>query len=197
MNLPEYVEVDGKKYKINTDFRVAIECNEIALDKSIDDEERAFAIIFKLFGKEGLYDTENHEKLLELGQKYLACGKELDTKGKPDMDFKQDYSLIWTSFMSDFNGLDIDKVKIHWWKFNDMISGLSNSELGNCCLLNKIRYIRNKKLSEIKDPKERQEMAELQKFWALKKYQKPKKEPTYEQKQNQLEFLSAIGIRKE
>lgn len=197
MNLPEYVEIEGKRYKINTDFRVAIDCNEIALDTTIDDEERALAIIYKLYGKQGLFDTKNHQKLLELAQKYLACGKELDTKGTPDMDFKQDYSLIWTSFMSDFNGLDIDKVKIHWWKFNDMISGLSNSELGNCCLLNKIRYIRNKKLSEIKDPKERQEMAELQRIWALKKYQRPKKEPTDEQKKNQLEFLKAIGIGKE
>lgn len=196
MNYPEYVEIEGKRYKINTDYRVAIDCNEIALDKTIDDEERALAIIYKLYGKQGLFDKENHQKLLELAQKYLSCGKDLDTKGTPDMDFKQDMGLIEISFLSDYH-LDLPNEKMHWWKFNEAINGLSNSELGNCCLLNKIRYIRNKKLSEIKDPKERQEMAELQKIWALKRYQKPRKEPTDEQKKNQLEFLKAIGIGKE
>lgn len=196
MNLPEYVEVNGKKYKINTDFRVAIDCNEIALDQSIDDEERAMAIIYKLYGDEGLDDVENQNELLRLAQVYLSCGKELKSEGTPDMDFKQDYSLIWTSFISDYNGLDIDKVQIHWWKFNDMINGLSNSEMGNCCLLNKIRYIRNKKLSDIKDPKERYEMQELKKLWALKRYQKPKQR-TEKQIESARKFVEALGIRKE
>lgn len=196
MNLPEYAEVNGKKYKINTDFRVAIDCNEIALDQSIDDEERAMAIIYKLYGDEGLDDVENQNELLRLAQVYLSCDKELKSEGTPDMDFKQDYSLIWTSFISDYNGLDIDKVQIHWWKFNDMINGLSNSEMGNCCLLNKIRYIRNKKLSDIKDPKERYEMQELKKLWALKRYQKPKQR-TEKQIESARKFVEALGIRKE
>ena len=196
MNLPEYVEVNGKKYKINTDFRVAIDCNEIALDQTIDDEERAMAIIYKLYGDEGLDDVENQNELLRLAQVYLSCGKELKNEGTPDMDFKQDYNLIWTSFISDYNGLDIDKVQIHWWKFNDMINGLSNSEMGNCCLLNKIRYIRNKKLSDIKDSKERYEMQELKKLWALKRYQKPKQR-TEKQIESARKFVEALGIRKE
>lgn len=196
MNYPEYVEVNGKRYKINTDYRVAIDCNEIALDTTIDDEERAMAIIYKLFGKEGLDDIDNQNELLRLAQIYLACGKELDTKGKPDMDFKQDMGIIEISFLSDYKIMDLPSTKMHWWKFNDAINGLSSSELGNCSLLNKVRYIRNKKLSDIKDPKERQEMQELKKIWALKRYQKPK-ERTEEQKENAKEFLEALGIRKE
>lgn len=52
MNNPEYVKVDNKLYKINTDFRVAIECNYIAQDEKIGDYERSLAIIYKLFGEE-------------------------------------------------------------------------------------------------------------------------------------------------
>lgn len=51
MNNPQYVKVDNELYKINTDFRVALECNKIALDKKINDYERALAIIYKLFGE--------------------------------------------------------------------------------------------------------------------------------------------------
>ena len=60
MNYPEYVKIDNKKYKINTDFRVAIECNEIATDENISDFERALAIIYKLFGNDGINDTDNY-----------------------------------------------------------------------------------------------------------------------------------------
>lgn len=52
MNNPQYVKVDDKLYKINTDFRIALECNNIAEDKTIGEYERALAIIYKLFGEE-------------------------------------------------------------------------------------------------------------------------------------------------
>jgi hypothetical protein len=46
---PEYVKIGDKQYKINTDYRVALECNKIALDLSIGEYEKALAVIFKLF----------------------------------------------------------------------------------------------------------------------------------------------------
>lgn len=52
MNNPQFVKVDDKLYKINTDFRIALECNNIAEDTSIGNLERAMAIIYKLFGEE-------------------------------------------------------------------------------------------------------------------------------------------------
>ena len=51
MNNPKYVKVDGELYEINTDFRVALECNEVARNKNIGDYERSMAIIYKLFGE--------------------------------------------------------------------------------------------------------------------------------------------------
>ena len=77
MKYPTKVIVNGKEYKINTDFRVAIECNELVQDKNISDYERALAVIYKLFGDAGLNDFENHVKLQEYAVKYLSCGKEL------------------------------------------------------------------------------------------------------------------------
>ena len=104
MNYPQYVEVNKKRYKINTDFRVAIECNNIAENKNIGDFERVLAIIYKLFGEEALNDDENYDKLLELSLKYLNCGKEIDNSNeKPDMDYLQDMDLIEASFMSDYH----------------------------------------------------------------------------------------------
>ena len=196
MDYPKYVKIGEKKYKINTDFRVAIECQEIALDDSIGDFERALAIIYKLFGDDGLDDSNNYEKLLELAQKYLSCGKEVDVKSNenPDMDFVQDMDYIEASFMSDYN-IDLQNVEMHWWKFYNLINGLSNSEMGNCCVLNRIRNLRTFDTKDIKDQKELAKINEAKKQVALKK-REVKKELTYEQKRNIDNFYEKIGINR-
>ena len=157
---PEYAEIDGKKYKINTDFRIAIECNRIAEDETIGDYERALAIIYTLFGEEGINTQEHYEKLLKMAKKYLSCGKEKQqSREEPDMDFIQDFSYIKTSFRSDY-GIKLDQENMHWWEFMDLMNGLSNSELGNCCVLNRIRNLRNFDTKDIKDPKEKARILE-------------------------------------
>ena len=196
MNYPEYVKIGDKLYKINTDFRYAIECNRIAEDESISDLERALAIIYTLFGEEGINTPDDYEKLLEKAQKYLLCGKEFDTKAneKPDMDFIEDMDYIEASFMSDYH-MDLSNEKMHWWKFFNLMNGLSNSELGNCCVLNRIRNLRNYDTSQIKDPKERRKVKEAKQQVALKKYNK--KQPTKEQQESARRFWEALKGRKE
>lgn len=40
MNYPTKVKIENEEYPINTDFRIAIECDQIARDLSISDFER-------------------------------------------------------------------------------------------------------------------------------------------------------------
>lgn len=174
MNYPTKVKIEDKEYLINTDFRVAIECDNIAKSDDIGTYEKALAIIYKLFGDKGLDDKQNHEKLLELGQKYLLCGKEItdaDKKEEEDMDYIQDMDYIEASFMSDYH-IDLSQTEMHWWKFYNLISGLSNSEMGNCCVLNRIRNLRTYDTSQIKDIKERTKIEEAKRQVALKKKEK-------------------------
>lgn len=192
MRYPEYTEIEGKKYKINTDFRVAIECNRIAEDETIGDYERVLAIIYTLFGEEGINTPQHHEKLLEMAKKYLSCGKEIESRKhqEPDMDYIQDMDYIEASFMSDYN-IDLTNETMHWWKFSNLMNGLSNSELGNSCILNRIRNIRNANPSDIKDKKERQKLIDAQKEFALKK-KKSKKKVTQKEKESALIFLEKL-----
>lgn len=198
MKYPEYVVIDNEEYKINTDFRVAIECNEIAEDDSIGDYERSLAIIYKLFGEKGLNASQHYAKLIEYARKYFLCGKEEEKKKKnkqPDMDFVEDMDYIEASFMSDYR-IDLAESNMHFWKFMKLMSGLSNSELGDCCILNRIRNFRNLDPKKIKNSKDRQEVIDLQKEIALKKYQK-KKGPTQKQKESARELYERLGLRKE
>lgn len=197
-NYPEYVRVEDKKYKINTDFRIAVQCQDIATDETIGDYERALAIIYKLFGEEGINTPEHYEKLLELAMKYLSCGKEnkVNSNEEPDMDFTQDMDYIEASFMSDYN-IDLSNIEMHWWKFYNLINGLSNSEMGNCCVLNRVRNLRTYDTKDIKDPKELEKIKKAKEQVALKK-KVVKKTLTTEQQKNIDNFYKMTGIvRKE
>ena len=194
MEYPKYVKVNDKKYEINTDFRVAIECNRIAEDETIGDFERALAIIYELFGEEGINTQEDHEKLLELALKYLSCGKEINDKPKeePDMDFIEDMDYIEASFMSDYN-IDLASVEMHWWKFYKLMNGLSNSEIGNCCVLNRVRNLRNFDTKDIKDQKEKDRIERAKKEVALKKNKK-EKHITQKQEESMNRLNELLGL---
>ena len=198
MNNPQYVKVDDKLYKINTDFRVALECNRIAEDTSIGEYERALAIIYKLFGEDGL-DCENQNKLLELAMKYLLLGndkKELknENKEKYELDFNKCIGLIKASFKFDYKYDPYELEYLHWYDFYNDLESLSTSEFGNCCILNRITSILNQEPKEIKDNKQRQKLIEAQKLLSQKYCKQEEVKITKEQEESAKAFYKALGI---
>ena len=200
MNKPEYVKVDNKKYKINTDFRIAIACNQIAQDSNISDYERALAIIYKLFGEEGL-ECENQNKLLELATRYLLLNKtEKDLKNDSDNKFELDFmkcqGLIESSFKFDYNYNPYDLEYLHYYDFYTDLENLSSSEFGTCCVLNRIINILNMETKDIKDKKQveniRKTQAELRKKYCVDK----KSDLDNEEKTSVMNLYKSLGLWK-
>ena len=172
MNNPEFAKVNNKKYKINTDFRVAIKCNEISLDNTINSYEKTLAIIYLLYGEEGLNDSDNYEQLLNLAYKYLNCGVEKadnEEQEETDMDFVQDQKLIESSFKYDYGYNPYQLKYLHWWDFYNDVCNLSNSEFGTCCVLSRVRTLRTYDTSQIKDIDTREKIERAKERVKLKK----------------------------
>ena len=182
MRYPEYAEVAGVRYKINTDFRVALRCFEVIDDPDIGDEERALAVVYLLFGEVPL---EHIEDFLRIAGVYLRCG-ESDGKqdaAEKDMDFSADEKYIAASFMSDYQ-IDISKADMHFWQYIYLIQGFTERSV-----LSRIREIRSYDLSELKDPKARAKMAKAKASVAL-----PEKFSKAEQKAiDEFEKLFDVG----
>lgn len=193
MNCIKKIQIDDVIYEANTDFRIAIECNRIAQDKTINDFERALGIICTVFGPQGLDNEKHYEKLLLWIKKWLLCGKELEENNEePDMDYIEDYDYIIASFQSDY-GMNLDEIEMDWKRFNALINGLSNSEMGNCCVLNRIRNLRNYDISKIDDIKERDKIIKAKEKVALKKYKK-ENNLTKEQEESMRKLNEIIGL---
>lgn len=198
MNNPQYVKVDDKLYKINTDFRVALECNKIAEDTTIGNLERAMAIIYKLFGEEGL-NCENQNKLLELGMKYLLLGREQNSlknepRDKYELDFNKCIGLIKASFKFDYKYDPYELEYLHWYDFYNDLESLSTSEFGNCCILNRIVSILEQEPKEIKDKKTREKLVKSQQLLKEKYCKKEEKKMTKQQEESAKAFYKSLGI---
>lgn len=190
INYPTKAQIEDRIYPINTDFKVALECEKIVKDNSISNEEKSLAIIYKLFGDKGLNNPNDWEKLSKIAVKFLSCRNEIETKNnkEPDMNFIQDEKYIKASFMSDYN-IDLSKISLHWWDFFNLLNGLTEE-----CILSRVRFIRNYDISQIKDSKEKQRWQEQKELVAL---EKTKKELSKEEKENVEMFLKLAGLDKE
>lgn len=160
MIYPEYAEVGGVRYKINTDYRVALRCFEVIEDTSICDEERALAVIFLLFGE---VPTERLGDFLRIAGDYLRCGEKEETQASAnkDMDFTADEKYIAASFMSDYQ-IDLSRVDMHFWQYIHLIQGFTERSV-----MSRVREIRNYDLEELKDPKARAKMVKAKEAVAL------------------------------
>jgi len=189
VSYPEYARVGEKLYKINTDFQVAIRCEEVA-NSDVSDTERALAIIYLLYGDEGLEHPEDYETLLEKAVVFLRCGQDDETINdhEKDMDFIQDKSYIKASFYTDYGIKNIYEEPMHWWEFIDLMNGLKED-----CVLNRVRNIRNYDTSGIKDTKTLNEWQKSKMAVALKG---KVREPTEQERKNMEDFLAAINYRR-
>ena len=77
---------------------------------------------------------------------------------------------------------------------------MSNSELGTCCILNRVRNLRNLDLSQIKDAKERNRLAKAKEEVKLKprNVKETSQEYTEQEEKSINKFYEEMGIlRKE
>ena len=160
MRYPQYAEVNGVRYKINTDYRVALRCFEVIDDTSICDQERALAVIYLLFG---VVPSSNAEEFLRIASNYLRCGEEEKPteSAERDIDFIADEKYIVASFMSDYK-IDLSSVDMHFWQYIQLIQGFTDKSV-----MSRVREIRNYDLSELKDPKTRAKMIKAKEAVAL------------------------------
>lgn len=117
--LPTTVEVDGKEYEINTDFR---ECINIMLafeDSELSAYEKNMVMLSVLYPK----IPENVEKAAELAIKFLNCGDDPDENvgavAMPERvySFEKDAKYIFSAIKQTY-GVDLETIEyLHWWKF--------------------------------------------------------------------------------
>lgn len=141
--LPYFVILQGKKYKINVDFRNMISFENKLQDKSVTNSQKIEYGLRHFYP--AFFYAENYQKLLlnpslykEACDKlvwFYKCGREdyHKSKGKGTGANKQIYSYeyddeyIYGAFYSQYK-IDLTYDKIHWWKFKALLKSLKENE---------------------------------------------------------------------
>lgn len=146
-----FVEVNGKKEFIKCDV---ISCLKV-IELLTKEDPKSLGKAVALFYRETPQDIEESIRaMIEFIYKKLDHFEH--EKGSKVLDFIKDFDAIYTAIYRVYK-IDISTEQLHWWKFLLMIGDLAKEPL----LVHRIK-IRGTKLSEIKDSKQRSEIAKEQ-----------------------------------
>lgn len=169
--LPYFAILQGKKYKINVDFRNMISFENKMQDNSVDNSEKI------KYGLRHFYPAffylENYFKLLQNLELYeeackklvwfYKCGRDdyhkttgKTGKNKQIYSYKYDDEYIYGAFYEQYK-IDLAYDKVHWWKFKSLLKSLKDDT--------EFVKIKGYRAYSGKD----KNMLELKKYWELPK----------------------------
>lgn len=170
--LPEYVNIDGEEYFIDTNFRNGIIFEKIAFsDIPIKNK---VAQLLPIFYTEQM--PRNTTVAMETIIGFYSCGVETkkDTAPqrrkngnvvlKPKMiyDYFHDAPYIYAAFLGNY-GIDLTDIEyLHWWKFHALFRGLPSS-----AKIVEIMGYRGTDLGRIKSKSEQERIARMKEIYAL------------------------------
>ena len=170
--LPEYVNIDGEEYFIDTNFRNGIIFEKIAFsDIPIKNK---VAQLLPIFYTEQM--PRNTTVAMETIIGIYSCGVETkkDTAPqrrkngnvvlKPKMiyDYFHDAPYIYAAFLGNY-GIDLNDIEyLHWWKFHALFRGLPSS-----AKIVEIMGYRGTDLGRIKSKSEQERIARMKEIYAL------------------------------
>ena len=115
--LPQGVEVDGKFYKLDFDFRKVFQMIEILDRDDMLPEAKAYKALCCLCKR-----PKNVFKVLEC-VKGLLFKAPRKTGGQKVTDFEQDSALIRAAFRQAY-GIDLYRDRLHWIEFTELMNAL-------------------------------------------------------------------------
>lgn len=164
-HFPEYVNVHGCRYKIETDFREWIRFSNLVCDEYVpwqmkvelmlqwyrrdipEDIEAAIYALGDFLSARELYSNLHEEDKQDA----------MDVNDKPAFSFEEDAGCIYSAFRESY-GIDLETVKyMHWWKFSTLFDGLpEDTEIKQRI------YYRTLDPKSIKDKEERKRVKRIQ-----------------------------------
>lgn len=179
--LPYAVEIDGKEYKINADFRTGLRIILAFEDTELTLSEKVFILVEQLYKEV----PEDFVKAVSAGIRFLDCGEEQREScgnGRRMYSFRQDERYIFSGVDKVLNGRLSRGEFVHWWEFV-----FAFMELPENCMMSKILYYRSRRNAGKLTKEEREVWAKNRELFELEEMQ------TAEEKEKEDLFMQRLG----
>ena len=133
--LPKSVNVNGKEYRIRSDYRAVLDIlcaiNDPDIVAGMSEEEKNLEIyttILAIFYED--FDnlpTEDWEEALKTAKEFIDCGFKEDKKKPQLMDWKKDAKILIPAINKVAHEDIRDKEYLHWWTFMGLFMEIGES----------------------------------------------------------------------
>jgi hypothetical protein len=113
--LPYAVEIDGKSYLLNTDFRFCVRIILAFEDEELTGYEKQLIMLANLYP----VLPDNIEAAVEKATWFLNGDNPTDEQNELSLrlySFSRDANFIFAAFRQT-HGIDLENAQMHWWKF--------------------------------------------------------------------------------
>lgn len=145
--LPKSVKVNGKEYRIRSDYRAVLDIlcaiNDPDIVDGMSEEEKNLEIyttILAIFYEDFDYlPIEDWEEALKTAKEFIDCGFKGDKKKPQLMDWKKDAKILIPAINKVAHEDIREKEYMHWWTFMGLFMEIGES------LFSTVTNIREKK----------------------------------------------------
>ncbi len=110
---PTAIEIEGREYEINTDYRTCLKTLLAFEDDELTDSEKYQITLTNLYKDV----PENLQLAFEKAVRFLNGGKNAEeTNALRLYSLEKDAGMIFSAFKQTHN-VDLEKEDMHWWKF--------------------------------------------------------------------------------
>lgn len=141
--LPDCVVINGREYRIRTDFRTWIRFGELCADM-VGNIAEILALCYVDTLPPKLEQSVTALAEFYLGGKRLGQ-KDSGTSKQPIVSFADDAEYIYSAYLNQYQ-IDLSSADLHWFQFMALFRSLSDD-----CKLSKIMEARAVNLADIKD----------------------------------------------
>lgn len=131
--LPQYIKIEDKTYKINSDFRTSMIFEMMINDNELSNEEKT-NVALNLYYPKIPYERD---LAVEAIIWFYSCGKReqkvnsensrarnSSKKNNRIYDYELDSEYIYSAFLDQY-GIDLQDIEcLHWWKFRALFKSL-------------------------------------------------------------------------
>lgn len=146
--LPETLPVNGRAYKIRTDFRNILRIFEAFEDDKLSDTEKLFICLKRMYVDFDDLPHGSYQAAYEQACQFINCGRQSDKKAPRIVSWVRDEQLIFPA-VNKAAGKEVRSVDyLHWWTFMGYFQCIDREDLWGTVLAIRQKRAKHKKLEK-------------------------------------------------
>ena len=148
-NLPHSVLVNGREYKVRTDFRTVLRILHAANDPELEDWEKLYVCLYDFYEDFYGIPTDDYEAAYKAAVDFFDHGLPSKDPAKSPrvMDWEQDEAILFPA-INKVAGFEVRTAKhLHWWTFMGFYMEISDGVFSSVLNL-RMKKAKGKKLEK-------------------------------------------------